>query len=191
MNKKPRLKTCKSCREEFQVLHPLQSVCGVACAVKLAREKQEKASQKARMAETKAAKERLKSRADYLKECQQVVNKYVRLRDYFSGCISCNKPKEWQGQWHASHFRSVGSSPHLRFNLWNIHKSCSVCNNYMSGNIMNYRIKLIQKIGVSRVEWLESENSLVTYDIEYLKRLKAIFLKKCKRLERKIDEMHS
>lgn len=69
-----------------------------------------------------------------------------------------------------------------------MNKSCSACNNFLSGNIGAYRPALIQKIGEDKVEWLERNNTTVRHDIPYLKRLKAIFAKKVKRLERRYEE---
>jgi hypothetical protein len=135
----------------------------------------------------KVRKEKLKSRADHAKEAQAVINRYVRLRDAHLGCISCDKPASWGGQWHCSHFRSVGAAPHIRYNLWNMHRSCSVCNNHLSGNIAGYRPKLIEKIGQQKVDWLESNHSIARHDIPYLKRIKAVFAKKCRRLEGRIQ----
>jgi len=181
-DKKPRLKTCKSCGDEFQVLRPLQSVCGVACAVKLAREKQEKASQKARRAETKAAKEKLKSRADYLKECQQAFNAWVRERDYAEPCISCGTTKPVQ--YCAGHYLTVGAHPELRFEPLNIHKQCNKnCNLEKSGNIVEYRKGLLAKIGTERLAWLEGKHDPVKYTIDEIKEMTKHFRAEAKRLK--------
>ena len=184
--KAPRPKKCRHCRNEFTPSKPLQVACSVPCALSLTRAKQErerKALATMERKEIRAAKQRLKSRADYMREAQAVINRYVRLRDAHLPCVSCGRPASWQGQWHASHFRSRGAAPHLRFNLINIHKACSICNNHLSGNIMGYRPELIRRVGIERVEWLESNNAAARHDIHYLKRLKAVFTKKCKRLE--------
>lgn len=188
---KPRRRKCRNtdCRTEYLAVRPMQSVCGPRCAVAMAiatRKKNEAKKAKQERAEIRQQKERLKTRSDYMREAQVVINRYVRLRDARMGCVSCDKTASWQGQWHASHFRSVGAASQLRFNLWNIHKSCSVCNNHKSGNIMHYRPALIEKIGADRVAWLESANHKAEYDIEYLKRLKRVFSKKCRRLEAKL-----
>jgi len=113
-----------------------------------------------------------------MREAQAIINRYVRLRDKDLGCISCDKPAAWQGQWHASHFRSVGASSATRFNLWNIHKSCSICNNWKSGNLSEYEPRLRAKIGDEKVDWLRTQNQRAEYSIEYLKRLIKIFKRK-------------
>lgn len=168
--------------------------CSPECGLILAREKQAKEAKvkaKAERADIRARKEKLKTRADYAKEAQSAINRYVRLRDANLGCISCDKPASWTGQWHCSHFRSVGAAPHLRFNLWNMNKSCSACNNFLSGNIGAYRPALIEKIGQAKVDWLECNQDLVRHDIPYLKRIKAVFAKKARLVENRQEVSHS
>ena len=179
-------KKCKVCRGSFEPRNSLHIVCSPKCGIAYA-ESQRKAKE-AKLAKLdrqqhRERKEKLKTLADYKREAQAAVNAYVRLRDAHLGCVSCDKPATWQGQWHASHFRSVGAAPHLRFNLWNIHKSCSVCNNHLSGNILGYKPELIRRIGIDRVEWLESCQATSRHDIEYIKRIKKVFAKKRRRLE--------
>ncbi|SDJ39098.1 recombination protein NinG [Pseudomonas abietaniphila] len=185
-------KTCANpeCATKFVPAKLGQKVCGWACGLAIAPANQEKARKALAQIERKevrARKEKLKSRAEYAKEAQAVINRYVRLRDAHLGCISCDKPASWGGQWHCSHFRSVGAAPHIRFNLWNMHRACSICNNHLSGNIAGYRPRLIEKIGQTKVDWLESNHSVARHDIPYLKRIKAVFTKKCRRLEARIQ----
>ena len=192
-SKQPRPKTCinEECRASFVPQRLGQKVCSPACGLAtkdVNADKARKALADVGRKELRAAKERVKPKGQYMREAQAVINRYVRLRDAHLGCISCGKPASWPGQWHCSHLRSVGAAPHLRFNLWNMNKSCSACNNFLSGNIGAYRPALIQKIGEDKVEWLERNNTTVRHDIPYLKRLKAIFAKKVKRLERRYEE---
>lgn len=190
--KQPKPKTCKnpSCRASFAPQRLGQAVCSPKCAlavVEVKKEKEKKSLAQAGRREIKVRKEKLKTRGDHAKEAQAVINRYVRLRDAHLGCISCDKPANWGGQWHCSHFRSVGAAAHLRFNLWNMNKSCSQCNAHLSGNIMVYRPRLVEKIGAEKVEWLECNQDLVRHEIPYLKRLKAVFTKKAKRLEKRYE----
>ncbi|PHN54788.1 hypothetical protein AO286_19080 [Pseudomonas syringae] len=190
--KERKKKTCANaaCATQFVPAQLGQKVCGWACGLAIAPANQERArkaiAQRDRE-EIKVRKEKLKSRADHAKDAQAVINRYVRLRDAHLGCISCDKPASWGGQWHCSHFRSVGAAAHLRFNLLNMNKSCSACNNFLSGNIAGYRPKLIEKIGQAKVDWLECNQDIVRHDIPYLKRIKAVFAKKCRRLEGRIQ----
>jgi hypothetical protein len=132
---------------------------------------------------TREKLEKLKTRTQWASEAQKEVNRYVRLRDVHLGCVSCDKPANWDGQWHASHFRSVGAASAVRFNLWNIHKSCSVCNNWKSGNLSDFEPRLREKIGNQKVDWLRTQNKRAHYSIEYLKRLKYVMKKKANRQE--------
>ena len=185
------VKRCKVCRKPFEPRPPRALVCSEDCAGAFAvskRLKEERRAEKAAQAlerkDTKARKERLKSLSQLAKEAEREVNRYVRARDFKEGCISCDKPATWNGQWHASHFRSVGAAPQLRFNLWNIHKSCSICNNWKSGNISDYTPRILSKIGREKYDFLLSKNSCIKYNREYLRRLKQVFARKAKRKER-------
>ena len=180
--KKIKTKLCRVCRVKYTPCRPLQSVCSPHCAYTHAKAVRVKTERK----ETREAKIKLKTKSDWLKETQTIVNRYCRLRDRDLGCVSCNKPPSWNGQWHASHFRSVGAAPQLRFNLWNINKSCSVCNNHLSSNHIEYLPRLIKKIGQYKVDWLMDKNDIRKYDIDYLIRLIKIFKKKIKIIESKI-----
>lgn len=163
--------------------------CSPDCAIKWAEKQREKRQVKAAKESRKIDQERrrkLKTVSELAKEAERLVNKYVRLRDAKDGCISCEKGPYWDGQWHASHYKSVGSNSALRFNLWNIHKACSICNNWLSGNIGAFKPNLILKIGAERVEWLDNHPRSREYSREYLERLKRIFSKKIRRIESRI-----
>ena len=180
------MKRCKVCRQPFEPRLPLQAVCGIDCARAVAVKVRGKAEKQAATKQRKAdreRKEKLKSLSQLANEAQREVNRYVRARDFKEGCISCDKPATWQGQWHASHFRSVGAASQLRFNLWNIHKACSVCNNHLSGNIRNYESRLKTKIGDEKHAFLLEENSCKKYNRDYLVRLKRVFSRKARRQE--------
>jgi hypothetical protein len=167
-------KKCRICKEPFS---GQGVVCSLKHAIELAKLQREKKQRKI----DREHKVRLRSRAKWLELTQEVINKYVRLRDGKDGCISCHRSASWGGQWHASHFRSVGAASAVRFNLWNIHKSCSICNKWKSGNLSDYEPRLRAKIGDEKVDWLRTQNQTVTYDVEYLQRLIRIVRKKIKR----------
>lgn len=173
-------KTCKHCGGCFVPVRPLQSVCSPICASRLV-----KAAKKEEAERTKARKAALKTKRKWADELQAIVNKYVRLRDRNLPCCSCDRPASWDGQWHASHFRSVGAASGLRFHLWNIHKGCSICNNHKSGNLEGYVPRLVEKIGQEKVDWLYTQNGIVRHEVEYLARFIRIMRKKVKRLEAK------
>jgi hypothetical protein len=167
---------CQICGKPFNRQRMGQKVCGYQCAKKV--------PARAR----KARREALKPRAKWLDEAQKVVNKYVRLRDKDLPCVSCDRPASWGGQWHASHFRSVGAASAVRFHLWNIHKACSICNNWKSGNLSEYEPRLAERIGTEKIAWLKAQNKVISYDINYLKRLKLVFQKRANRLETRHEQ---
>ena len=127
-------------------------------------------------------KKKLKPLGDYLNEAQSAVNGYIRARDHNKPCISCGCKKVssfggYRGScgWDAGHYRSRGAASHLSFNLLNIHKQCVKCNRDRSGNVVEYRMRLMKRIGIDAVEALEANNKARKFTIEYLQRVKRIF----------------
>lgn len=72
----------------------------------------------------------------------------------------------------------------MRFNELNAHKQCKHCNRDKSGNIVEYRINLSNRIGKHLLHWLEGPHEAKKYTISELKELKAIFKKKRKEAEK-------
>lgn len=91
------------------------------------------------------------SMAQLKKVVQRKVNEYVRLRDAKLPCISCGK----RAKLEAGHFWAMGSNGSLRYNLDNLNGQCTSCNRFKSGNLLEYRIGLVKRIGVLQVEWLD------------------------------------
>ncbi|WP_371355574.1 recombination protein NinG [Pseudomonas chlororaphis] len=187
--KQPKPKKCRvaTCGASFVPSRLGQAVCSPACAIIDAPRNQEKARKSLAdvgRKELRAAKERVKPKGQYMREAQAAFNAWVRLRDAALGCVSCDKPATWSGQWHASHFRSVGSSPEHRFNPLNVHKACSVCNNHLSGNILGYRPELERRIGVEAVEALLGPSDPRKYTIEDLKAITAEYRAKTRELKK-------
>jgi hypothetical protein len=52
---------------------------------------------------------------------------------------------------------------------------------------VNYRKGLVERIGIERVEEIESMQWTAKWSIEYLQRLKKVMNKKARRLERRIE----
>ena len=175
------------CGERFTPMRAMQAACSLRCAQAFVDTAKARAAATARAQDarqTRAKLEALQPKQYWLKRAEKAVNRYVRARDFKRGCISCHLPASWPGQWHASHYRSVGAASAMRFNLWNIHKACSVCNNHKSGNIAEYRPRIVALLGADRVEWIASQNSRAEYSVEYLKRMAAVFSRKAARKER-------
>jgi hypothetical protein len=114
---------------------------------------------------------------------QKVFNRMICLLDKDQGCISCDKPASWQGQWHASHLFSVGSHPHLRYDARNVWKSCSVCNAHLSGNIGAYRDRLRDRYpGI--IELLESLQGPLKATCQDLIAMRKEYASEVRRLEK-------
>lgn len=172
--RQPRPKKCRICRASYVPTQSFQTWCSPDCALVIVtrkRDSERKSIQQRERREIKARKEKLKSRADYLREAQAEFNAYIRLRDARDPCISCGRHHD--GQYHAGHYRTVGANPELRFHEDNVHKQCAPCNNHKSGDIVNYRMNLVRKIGAEKVEWLEGPHEPLRLSIEDLKQIKA------------------
>ena len=175
---------CKQCRKPASNRFGLHTFCDTDCAYQFAIAVKEKAAakkQKEFNAETRRRKVALKSRSDWLKEAQTVFNKYIRLRDDKLPCVSCGRFHE--GQWHAGHYLSVGAHPELRFNPLNVWRQCMPCNAHLSGNQVNYRIELINRIGLDKVEWLEGKHEPLKLTIDEIKILIAEYKSKIKQIQ--------
>lgn len=184
--KQPRPKKCRveTCGASFVPSRLGQAVCSPACAIIDAPRNQEKARKslaQVERREIKVRKEKLKSRADHLKDTQQAFNAWVRERDAELPCISCGR--HHQGKYDAGHYRTVGSNPALRFEPLNCHRQCSPCNTQLSGNIVNYRIALVARIGAEAVDWLEGPHEAKKYTVEELKAMTADYRAKTRELK--------
>ncbi|WP_411835645.1 recombination protein NinG [Pseudomonas chlororaphis subsp. aurantiaca] len=190
----PRRKRCPACRVMFTPARDGQAVCGeIECAIAHGKSEKVQASAKKALADVgrrdiKVRKEKLKSRADHLREAQAAVNEYVRLRDAHLPCISCDSmPNDSDlmtgSRWDAGHYRSVGACPELRFEPLNIHRQCVKCNRNLSGNAVEYRIRLVHRIGAEKVAWIEGPHQARKYTIEEIKAIKAEYRAKIKELK--------
>jgi hypothetical protein len=147
--------------------------CSSDCALIVARKRLPavKASQaKQERKANREARERIKTRSEWLKESQAAVNSYVRERDKDLPCVSCGRHHE--GQYHAGHYRSVGSAPELRFETRQIHKQCQPCNNHLSGNLIPYRQELLKRVGADVLEWIEGPHQSKKYTIDDLRSIR-------------------
>lgn len=182
--RQPKMRECIYCGTGFtpKPLYNnsiLPKVCSPRCAIGYAREKEEKRVAQIIRKEKKKSLEKLMTHSDWLKVLQKVFNAYIRKRDEKETCISCGTTK---GQMHAGHFRSVGSAPHLRFHELNVWKQCATCNNHLHGNLIEYRKRLVNKIGADQVEWLENYNETGKLSIPEIKDKIQEYKNKIKRL---------
>ena len=171
--KPPKPKKCKACSEKFTPRNTLQTACSPKCAIQLAKqltqrkqqreEKEQRAAWNKRKAETKPL-------SHWMNMTQRAFNDYIRARDG-DICISCGSTTAVS--YHAGHFRTTAAASQLRFNEDGCHSQCAACNTHHSGNIGPYRINLIAKIGLQRVEALENNNTPHRYTREELDAIRA------------------
>lgn len=186
--KQPKAKTCKNpaCKTSFVPQRLGQAVCNYACGLAIKdvnQEKARKALADVGRKELKAAKEKIKTRAEHMKDAQTAFNAWVRARDAGLPCISCGTTADIQ--YAAGHFRSAGGHPELRFDPLNVHLQCNRnCNMAKSGNLGPYRIELIKRIGQEKVDWLEGPHEPKRYTIEDLKAIKAHYRALARELKR-------
>lgn len=184
----PRRKRCPECRVMFTPARARQAVCGeIECAIAHGQSEKGRAIAGKALAEVgrreiNVRKEALKSRSDHMKDTQQAFNEWVRHRDASLPCVSCGRHHE--GKYDAGHYRTVGSNPALRFEPLNCHKQCVPCNQHKSGNVIEYRIELVRRIGIVNVEWLEGPHEPQKYTIEELKALTAKYRALTRELKR-------
>lgn len=170
---------CKICKAKFEPRYFLQKAClNPACLAEWSKIDREQKADKKHKAKKKELKDN--DRSYRAKMAQQAFNAYIRQRDSDLPCISCQR--HHSGQYHAGHYRSVGAHPELRFEELNNHKQCAPCNNHLSGNIADYRINLINKIGEDKVNWLEGKHEPKKYTCEEFKAIEKHYKQKLKEM---------
>jgi hypothetical protein len=157
---------CKYCKSLFQPITTLQKNCfDPNCVTEWINDVKQKNWQK-KKAKLKAD---LMTVQDYIKIAQQVFNKYIRLRDAGNLCISCQKKPLKE---NAGHFYNANNHWNVRFDERNVHLQCEHCNTYLSGNLIEYRKQLINKIGIEQLTLLELEaNKTRKFTIDELKQI--------------------
>ncbi len=162
-------KNCKICHVSYIPNGRSQKVCSIKCALRLVQEYKIKENRRRK-------REFNNNDRKYLtKKVQATFNKYIRLRDKGKPCISCGRLTGCK--LNAGHYKSSGSHPALKFEPDNCHLQCEHCNTYSSGNLIKYRINLIDKVGLKRVEWLEGAHPQKRHTIEELRKVRMYFIK--------------
>lgn len=136
-------------------------VCSLPCSIARMdqlQEMRERDHLKEIRRKNKALKDKIKTYSEWQKDLQKLVNKFVSLRDKGKPCISCDKPDTGVKR-DAGHFWSQGGNPSVRFDLDNIHGQCVHCNRDKHGNLLEYRPRLIERIGRERFDELEQRRN--------------------------------
>lgn len=101
-----------------------------------------------------------KSVPDLKKTAKKWFNQFIRLRDTdengWGNCISSGKRLKYgTANAQAGHYYSGGHYPPLEFHEMNVHLQGKSDNYFKSGNLLEYRKNLIDKIGIGEVENLD------------------------------------
>ncbi len=184
MNSKKR---CTFCKEYFAADGMIKTPAGTFCcalhALEYAKTKQRKKDKKAHTADKK--KFYRNDRATQTRLAQKAFNTYIRYRDRNQPCISCGT-ESTDITYCAGHYRTRGGAPHLRFNQFNVNLQCNMyCNLKLSGNIGEYRINLIKKFGLVKVEEIENTNNGAKLSLDDIVAIKVYY----KRLLKSIKEV--
>jgi len=177
-------------------------VCSLTCALAYSKQQAEKEAWREWDAETKTRKKAIRQKSYYIGALQDVVNKYVRLRDQINDrpCITCGKTALKYGEcWDAGHYLGTGAYPEHRFDAErNIHRQCSHCNRggvhaFNKGQqgkertvAESYRSNLIKRIGRETVEALEAPHPPLQPSIIWLTEEKARYNRMIKELKTEI-----
>lgn len=118
------------------------------------------------------------NRAKLLKKLQIWFNTFIRLRDKDKGCISCGGLVT-----QAGHYRSVGSHPELRFDESNTNGQDARCNLFLSGNLIEYRLGLVKRVGEQEVNRLETQRHRSKLSNHEIQNLIEVYKSKVRELE--------
>tara|TARA_R110000850_G_scaffold276016_1_gene416685 strand:- start:64 stop:681 length:618 start_codon:yes stop_codon:yes gene_type:complete len=169
-------KKCRHCKEyslvESGITVPLGFFCSIAHAQIHGSAQSNKAralfekkaaslqvkKQKALKSQIREAKKKARTRTEWFKILQKVVNQWVRYRDRNEPCCTCGTTNDIK--YDAGHFYTVAARPDIRFELTNIHRQCSMkCNQHGSGMRAEYKVFIVEKYGQDHLDWLESEKA--------------------------------
>lgn len=179
--RKPKKCAAKSCTRTFYPFKSTERVCSITCAIELGLERNEKRYK----AETRAMRREanLRDKSYQLDKAQKSFNAFIRERDKYQPCISCGTTDP-NLRYDCGHYRTIGARPELRFNEDNAAKQCHYnCNIKRSGNVTEYRINLVKRIGARRVEILEGPHGAQNYTLDQIIIIKNHYRRKLKQLQ--------
>ena len=188
---------CKVCKNKFEPKYFLQKACfNPACLAEWSKVEREAKADRKHKDKKKAFKD--SDKKIRIPAAQKAFNAFIRRRDERLNCISCGRTDEevkktdgWKtgGAWDCGHFLTRGAFPELRFEELNAHKQCKSCNGgsdkYAKKTQLvkdGYRVNLIKKIGLGKVEWLEGKHEPKKYTCEDLKAIELLYKQKLKEM---------
>lgn len=172
MNSKRLCKNCKVYYPQSPHYPHFRNWCSPECQKGLAMKALDKVRQKQRQAALQLKKKKSRAKTKELKKewgldkgrreeaARIACHEYIRERDKGQPCICCGEPLG--NGYHAGHFYESGQYSFVRYREENIHGQRAMCNLYKGGDSGLYRERLIKKIGIERVQWLDDNKSNVT-----------------------------
>lgn len=133
-------------------------------------------------AETRRKKDEGRKLSYWFDKAQTAVNAFIRERDKGLSCVSC--PAPWAPDFQAGHYRSRGAAKHLALDPRNIFGQCIQCNLHKHSNAVEYRIRLVERVGLALVEAVESDNTSRHYTREDLIEIRKTYSAKLRELKR-------
>ena len=182
---------CPHCRAKLEPGQRIHAECIDAWATaqadkaERARAKDERMAARVERAETRRRQEAIKRLPDLHREAQAAFNAYIRARDADKPCICCGLPLsagDVGGRYDCGHYRSIGSAPHLRYDERNAHAQRKQCNRWGAGRAVDYRLGLIERIGLEAVEALEADQSPRKYTADELRSIRDLYRAKLREL---------
>ena len=176
------------CYGVFTKRSSFQTTCdNINCAIK--KVESGKTRKKAQEAKKKKAHDKLRLDAlrpysYWVKKAQTACNRFIRARDKDEPCIMCGKlpqsdDKQYGGTWDACHYISRGSCGTLRYHPCNVHKGCKSCNSpgpyKAQKTVKQFRVNLLEKVGVEIVEYLDSYRDLKPLSVEDIKEIELYY----------------
>lgn len=191
---------CKYCKEytprEQLIVTPSGKFCNDNCMMTWIKEEQEKRRLKAiKKAYSAGGRKKGKSRNDCendlrtrKKAAKEACHAYIRERDRGLSCACCDRPLGENYQ--AGHYLPSGNNPLVRYHEDNIHAQRIDCNYFKGGDSGMYRVKLIEKIGLERVERIESmQGGTVKRTPQDYKEIEIYYKEKLKALRETSDQL--
>jgi len=183
--------------ERFTPFTSFTKWCSPACGVSVALANVAKTKAKEL---TKTRSEKHKSKREFLendkrhvgKQARAYFHRWVKWRDRDKPCCACGKDMSHlpSKAVHASHYRPAGMNGAIKFHENNVHLGCSRCNSQLSGNLVEYRKRLIDRFGLEPIEWLEAQNHVKRWTIEELRDIRDDYNARLKSLDIKLPRVH-
>jgi len=158
-NSKRKAKCCGNSVRDYIVVNNM-AFCSYESAAKWGYANKSKGSEIKRKLQKKkdvVRKKELKSRGDWYRELQAVVNYYVKhIKENNGPCRTCGTHNPGI-KYDAGHYIAVGHNMDLRFELTNIHIQCSMqCNQFGRGMPVEYGEFIKQEYGEGHYHWLNT-----------------------------------